>query len=157
MIEVLCGFIASGKSSYCKQRAKDGWIVMNDDAIVNLVHSDIYTLYSDGLKPLYKSIEDHILHTAVAMGKDVVIDRGLDINSKSRSRWIAIGRSLDVPVRAIVFEAFPPEVHAARRAQSDSRGHSFEYWLKVARKHAERYECPRLEEGFVEIEERKWV
>lgn len=156
MLEVLIGNIASGKSTYSKQRAKDGWIILNDDGVVNLVHGGCYYTYSKSLKPLYKSIEDHILYTAVAMGKNVCIDRGVDIRKKSRERWICIGRSLDVPVRASVFEAFPPEVHAQRRMESDSRGHDYQYWFSVANSFAAQYEEPTIEEGFVEVELKKW-
>lgn len=156
MIEILVGMIASGKSTWCKQRAKEGWIVLNDDAIVNAVHGGDYTLYNKNLKPLYKSIEDHILHTAVAMGRHVVVDRGLDISRTSRARWICIGRSLDVPVRAVVFELFSPEIHAERRAASDNRGHTYEYWFDVANFHIKRYHTPVLEEGFSEVNFKKW-
>lgn len=156
MIKILVGAIASGKSTYANKLAEEGWIIMNDDSIVNAVHNGNYTLYSDALKPLYKSVEDHILHTAVAMGKSVIIDRGLDINSKSRARWIAIGHALDVDVRAVVFELFPPEVHARRRADADARGHSYDYWLMVSNKHASRYIEPSLEEGFDAVEYQKW-
>lgn len=156
MIEVLVGMIASGKSTWCKQRAQDGWIIMNDDAIVNGLHANDYTLYRKSLKPLYKSIEDHILHTAIAMGKNIVIDRGLDVSTKSRARWICLGRSLDVPVRAVVFEVFPPEVHGMRRFESDPRGHTLEYWVDVATAHWARYNAPTTEEGFVDLEFKAW-
>lgn len=73
MIEVLCGMIASGKSTYCVKKAKEGYVIVNDDSIVNAVHGGVYALYDKSFKPLYKSIEDHILHTAVAMGKHVII------------------------------------------------------------------------------------
>ena len=157
MIEVLVGNLSSGKSTWCKQRAKNGWIIINDDNVVNLVHSSDYTLYKESLKPLYKSIEDHILHTAVAMNKNVVIDRGLDICATSRQRWIILAKSLDVPIRAVEFEVFTPEIHAKRRTEADSRGHNLDYWLMVAKKHFSVYSSPTLEEGFVDIEFKKWI
>jgi len=148
MVEVLVGMIASGKSTWAKQRAKEGWIVLNDDAIVNAVHGGDYTLYSENLKPLYKSIEDHIFHTAVAMGKNVVIDRGLDIRKTSRQRWIALAKSLDIMIIAVVFEKKTPEEHAHRRYESDGRGYSYEYWLKVAKIHDKQWSMPSIFEGF---------
>jgi predicted kinase len=152
MIEVLVGMIASGKSTWANMRAKDGWVVLNDDAIVSAVHGGDYTLYSKDLKLLYKSIEDHILHTAVAMGKNVVVDRGLDIRETSRRRWIAIAKSLDVPINAIVFKKEAPEIHAERRASSDSRGHDYTYWLEeVAKVHDKQWVQPTSTEGFDEI------
>ena len=156
MIEVLIGMIASGKSSWAGERAKQGFVIINDDSIVNAVHGGLYTLYTKAMKPLYKSVEDHILHTAIAMDKDVVIDRGVDISVSSRRRWIAIAKSLEVPIHGISFEKFPAKVHAARRAKSDSRGHTKQYWVDVALAHEARYELPTLDEGFDKIIERKW-
>jgi predicted kinase len=156
MIEVLCGFISSGKSTWAKQRAREGWVILNDDAIVNAVHGGDYTLYNESWKPLYKGVEDQILHLAVAMGKNVLVDRGVDVRRASRARWIALGRSLDVEVIAVVFQVFRPEVHAQRRFESDPRGLSQEYWLKVARNHAGQYERATLDEGFASITERHW-
>jgi predicted kinase len=158
MIEVLVGMIASGKSSWAKDRADAGWIIINDDSIVSAVHAQDYLLYNEALKPLYKSIEDHTLHTAVAMGKDVVIDRGVDVSTSSRQRWIALGRSLDVPVRAVLFEVFSPEIHAQRRVDSDARGHDYDYWLNsVAKPHLARYQEPTTDEGFSDIILRNWT
>jgi predicted kinase len=157
MIEVLVGMIASGKSTWAKDRAKEGWIIINDDSIVNAVHADDYLLYQQDLKPLYKSIEDHILHTAVAMGKNVVVDRGLSLSATARRRWIALANSLDTPVQAVLFDVFSPEVHAQRRFESDSRGHDLDYWLRVAQRHHSVYDEPTLDEGFESIEVRKWT
>ena len=156
MIEVLIGLIASGKSTWCKHRAEDGWIIINDDSIVNAVHNNNYTLYNKSLKPLYKSIEDHILHTAIAMNKNVVIDRGVDVCLTSRQRWIVLGRALDVSVRAVCFELFDSEVHGKRRFEADNRGWPLDYWVKVAKKWRDKYDMPTMEEGFVDIEFKKW-
>lgn len=157
MIEVLVGMIASGKSSWAKDRAREGCIIINDDAIVNSVHADIYTLYSKPLKPLYKSIEDHIFHTAVAMGLSVVVDKGLSLSAASRQRWIALGRSLDVPVHAVLFEVFEPEIHAKRRFEADTRGHTLDYWMAVAQGHRDKYEMPTITEGFDTVVTRPWT
>lgn len=156
MIEVLVGHIASGKSTHSHSRAREGWVILNDDDIVNMVHGGCYDLYNESWKPLYKSLEDHLLHIAVAMGKDLVVDRGVNISVASRVRWVALAHSLDVPIRAVQFQVFPPEVHARRRAESDDRGHDLSYWQFVAEAHAARYQPPTLAEGFCEIIEREW-
>ena len=155
-IEVLVGMIASGKSSWCGKRAKEGWLVINDDAITSAVHGGNYSLYNKSLKPLYKLIENNILHVAIALGKNVVIDRGLDIDPRSRARWICLARSLDVPIRAVCFEYFSPEIHAQRRFESDNRGRSYDFWLEVANVHSKRFYFPVIEEGFTEVETKNW-
>ena len=156
MIEVCIGCIASGKSLWAAQRAKDDFVIINDDSIVKMIHGGDYLAYRKELKPLYKSIEDHILHTALAMGKDVLIDRGVDVRKSSRRRWIDIAKSCDKQIRAISFEVFSPEVHARRRYNFDSRGHSLQYWLDTAYNHWNSYDEPTKEEGFYEIIKKKW-
>jgi len=152
MIELLIGPISSGKSTWAKQRAEEGWIVINDDSIVNSVHGGSYFLYDKSLKPLYKSIENHILVTAIAMGKNVVIDRALDLNKKSRLRWIALAKSLDIPIQARLFKINDPEIHARRRFEDDPRGLTYDHWLEAAQRHHDSYDPPTLEEGFDHID-----
>lgn len=143
--------IASGKSSYAKNAAKQGIICLNDDSIVNMLHGDEYTLYDQKLKILYKTIENSVISTALAMNKMILIDRGLNISVNGRNRWIALAKSFDIPCEAIVFENDGPEIHAQRRANSDSRGHNYEYWIRVANIHQAEYKEPSLEEGFDKI------
>jgi predicted kinase len=150
-VQVLVGMIASGKSTYAKNAARKGVICMNDDAIVNLLHADEYTLYSKSLKVLYKTIENQIIGTTLAMGRAVLIDRGLNCSIPGRQRWIALARSFDVDCEAIVFPHDGVETHARRRTDHDSRGHPYEYWLKVANAHNEGYVPPSVTEGFSAI------
>lgn len=147
-IQVLCGMIASGKSTYARQAAKKGVICLNDDAIVNMLHADDYTLYDPALKILYKSVENHVIGTVLSMQKIVMVDRGLNVSIRGRKRWIALANSFDVPVEVIVFDNEGPDVHAKRRTQSDSRGHDFAYWKMVATRHNSDYQEPTLDEGF---------
>ena len=150
-IYVLVGMIASGKSTYCTNAAKNGQIIMNDDAIVNMLHADDYTLYDDGLKILYKSIENNIISLGLCMGRTVLVDRGLNVSKQARQRWIAMARSFDVECDAIVFAMDKPEVHAKRRFDKDARGHTYDYWLKVATEHRKQYDTPTTIEGFTNI------
>ena len=142
--------IASGKSTYCAERAKDGAIVINDDAIVMALHGGDYNQYSKRLKRLYKSVENQILQTAIIMGLDVVIDRP-NYSAAMRRRYISIAKSFDVRVRIVVFKKESPEVHARRRFESDSRGRTYEEWLKAAKAHDGQYEEPSADEGADEI------
>ncbi len=147
-LQVLCGMIASGKSTYARNAARNGAICINDDAIVKLLHSDDYTLYNENLKILYKTIENQIVGTALAMGRLVLVDRGLSVSIQGRQRWLALARSFDVSCEAVVFKNDGAGVHARRRADADARGHDYNYWLKVATFHDKQYSEPLLEEGF---------
>lgn len=147
-IQVLCGMIASGKSTYSRTAAQKGVICLNDDAIVNMLHADDYTLYDPSLKVLYKSVENHVIGTALSMQRIVMVDRGLNVSIRGRKRWIALANSFDAVIEAIVFKNEGPEVHANRRTKSDSRGHDFSYWKMVADRHQSEYQEPTLDEGF---------
>ena len=147
-LQLLCGPIASGKSSYSKNAANNGIICVNDDAIVQMLHGNNYSLYNENLKLLYKSIENNVVSTALAMNKQVLIDRGLNCSIRGRKRWLALANSFDVLCEAIIFKNEGSRAHAERRTINDSRGHSFEYWLNVAELHNKEYEEPTVEEGF---------
>ena len=150
-IQILIGMIASGKSSYCKNIARKGHLCINDDAIVNMLHADQYNLYDQNLKLLYKSIENHIISSALCLNKNVLIDRALNISFQGRQRYIALAKSFDVKCEALVFTNEGPEVHALRRTQSDCRGYDLDYWMRVAKTHDKLYCEPTLEEGFDNI------
>lgn len=150
MIRLLVGMIASGKSTYAREEAKMGAIVVNDDAIVELVHGGNYDLYDKKLKPLYKSIETSIIHAGVMLGRNVLVDR-TNLSPFRRRRYIEMANSLDTPIEAIVFEAVSPEEHAKRRAESDGRGYDYDYWLRVAKFHWSEMSPPMQEEGFSRI------
>ena len=150
-IYILVGHIASGKSTYCRNAAKVGQIIINDDSIVNLLHADNYTLYDKNLKILYKSVENTILSTSLCLGKSIIIDCGLNVSIKGRQRWLALAKSYDVECSAIVLPRSTPEVHAARRTQSDARGHDYVYWLDVAKHHNSIYNNPSIVEGFNKV------
>lgn len=155
MIEILIGNIASGKSTYAKERAKEGAIIVNDDAIVTALHAGEYNLYSKDLKPLYKAIENQIIMTAVVMGHDVIVDRGLNITWEARQRLVGLGRSLDQEVVATLFVFEDPRIHASRRVKSDSRGYSYNYWLDVAERMQKDYQVPTRKEGFTSLKIRE--
>ncbi len=155
-IYCLVGHIASGKSTYCRNAAKEGYIICNDDNVVNLVHGGDYTLYNKSNKIIYKSIENQILSSAVAMGKSVIIDRGVDVGVSSRRRWLALASSFDIACEAIMFPVDKPEVHARRRFESDNRNHPLEYWQYVVECHAKRYVMPSKEEGFDAVHYITW-
>jgi predicted kinase len=150
-IQVLVGMIASGKSTYARNAARNGVICVNDDAVVNLVHADDYTLYDKTLKTLYKSTENHIISVALAMGRTVLVDRGLNLSLRGRQRWLSLAQGFDLPCEVIQFPIEAPAVHAERRAKSDPRGHDFAYWLRVAEHHFSEYVPPTLDEGFSAI------
>jgi predicted kinase len=148
--------IASGKSTYAKTRAREGAIVMNDDAIYKMVHAGDYGLYDKKLKPLYKGVDNYLIHSAALLGKDVVIDRPC-YKRDTRVRYIQVAKSLGYDeISGIMFPVFEPEIHARKRFMKDNRGQDFAYWLEAAERHQALYEKPSLEEGFTGLNDYAW-
>lgn len=155
-VEFLVGMIASGKSTYAKKRAEQGALIINDDAIVNALHANSYTAYTDDLKTLYKAIEMTIFHHGIALGRDIIVDRP-NFMPSTRRRYIEVAKSLDVKeIMAIVMPLDSLVAHASRRATADGRGHDFDYWKKVVDYHHSLLVQPTIDEGFTKIVHRVW-
>lgn len=143
---LLVGQIASGKTTRAREYAKMGAVIVSGDAIVEAVHAGDYSAYREEHKPIYKAAADAIVLTALALGRTVVIDR-TNLTKASRARFIALARSLDCDVDAVVFPLETAATHAQRRADSDCRGLTFTAWLRVAERKEKEIEWPTAEEG----------
>jgi predicted kinase len=143
MMEILVGPIASGKSTYARKRAAEGALIINDDALVAMLHAGDDTRYNAHNKNTYKAIETAAIVAILAAGIDVVIDRP-NHKRATRQRYIGLAKSFDAQVTMVMFKREPPEIHARRRFDSDSRGHSLEWWTAVARRHEAHYEPPLI-------------
>ncbi len=134
MIELLIGPIASGKSTYCNKKAKEGWIVVNDDSIVLALHGGNYGLYDGSLKPLYKQIETNMILGAISNNRNVIIDR-TNMSLKVRRRFITLAQSIDQDIIGIIFKNEGPQIHGTRRYNADNKGNSLEKWISIAEYH----------------------
>lgn len=148
---LLIGQIASGKSTLAREYAKQGAIIVNDDAIVAALHAGSDTLYRVENKPIYKAVENTIVQAALALGRTVVIDRPCATRA-TRARYISLAKSLDCPVCAVWLGTQGAKFHAKRRYESDNRGHSLEAWQKVAERIEASLEFPEMHaEGLASI------
>ena len=149
-IILLVGQIGSGKSTYIKENIKSNTVIVNDDSIVASIHGGYNNLYDPKLKPLYKNIENEIIHFAKVLNLNVIIDRP-NTTKNTRSRYISIARSLDMKIECVVFPLYDYKTHAERRFKSDSRDRSKEEWESIARTKQENYEKPHPIEQFNQI------
>ncbi len=150
MLEVLCGPIASGKTTFCDLRASEGAIIVNDDSLVKAWHNGRYELYDTAKEGFYKKVESDAVWAGLLMGFDVVIDRPCHLRA-TRQRYLEIARTLRVPATLVQFDDAGAEVHAARRHRSDPRGHDLAYWQEVARRHEKLRQPVLANEGFDNI------
>src|SRR5437879_4836675 len=108
MIEILVGPIASGKSTYARQRADEGALVVCHDDLTAMLHCTYR--YEQELRETYRAMENNLAMRALFSGRDVLIDR-THLTRESRRRWLDFARNhgleLDRPPTPVVAVTFP--------------------------------------------------
>jgi predicted kinase len=147
MIEVLCGMIASGKSTYARSRADKGALVISHDDLAEMLHCQYR--YEPVLRDAYRAMMIHIAHVGIMAGRDVIVDR-THLTRESRAVWIDAARTWQVGIIAIEFPIYAADLHAQRRFEADSRGRPLSDWQQVARHHLQQALAEPLDlaEGF---------
>jgi len=152
---VLVGPIASGKSTYARQRAREGAIIICFDDLTEMLHGEYR--YEQGLRQVYRDMEEALARIALDAGKDVVVDR-THLTKESRARWVGFADrynarlpEFEAVTAAVWFPRDDAETHARRRFTTDPRGRPYDEWLAVARHHEGQAEAEPLQaagEGF---------
>lgn len=132
VIELLIGMVGSGKSGYARIRADAGALVVSHDVLTEMLH--VAYRYEQGLREMYREMEEMLVYSAYRRGHDVVIDR-THLTVESRKRWVDFAHLKGMSIRAVIFPVHSPEVHATRRYEADPRGRSYNEWLRVAKHH----------------------
>jgi predicted kinase len=148
-VEILVGNIASGKSTYAKERARQGALVVSMDALLTALHGGLYA-YDKELKETYRLIQSALITAAIRTGRDVVVDDRNHTEVK-RGRLIAIAAAEGEPVAATVFEREDPMVHSDRRVKAGARGVSGSKWFEVADITDREWQEPNATEGLNSI------
>jgi adenylate kinase family enzyme len=158
-IRVLVGMIGSGKSTYARKLAKDGWVIVSHDDLTEAFHGEYR--YEQELRPFYMGAMLAIAMSALKNGRSVVVDR-THLTKESRAVWVNAAKKatrrfsnrerVAVSAVCVTFPIESPEVHAARRCGHDPRGRSYDDWVGVARHHySQAFEgspFDPIEEGF---------
>jgi hypothetical protein len=150
-LELLVGMVASGKTTYARDRADHGALVVSHDDLTQMLHGRYR--YEPDLKPTYRAMMRYAARHGLEEGRDVVIDR-TNLTRESRRYWTGAAAVWGVPIVAVVFPRMGPASHAMRRFEADPRGRSYVEWLEVARHHADQAEAEPLDwegEGFASV------
>lgn len=131
MIELLIGNIASGKSTYANKRAQEGWVVVNDDAIITMLFGD-YARYKRSYERVIKNAMLNLAAVLVDSCFSVVVDSSWLVSRAFRLEWYK--QITDIEMYDVAFSREAPEIHAKRRFEHDPRGGTYEMWLEVAKR-----------------------
>ena len=153
-VQILIGLPASSKSLYAKNAAETGFIIINDDSLIESLHCGNQQLgYIGNHNDLYCKVENGIIGLACQLGFSIVVDCGNNVNKERRKQIIDCAKKYNVPCEAIIFPLDDPKIHAERRYNDNSRGFSLKMWLTVVEKYAKLYSRPDENEGFAHIYE----
>lgn len=152
-VELLVGMIGSGKTTYARQRAKEGAMIVSHDELTEMLHGE-YTYLPD-FRETYKAMMRSLAFYSLEAGRDVIIDR-THLTRESRVHWTGYVHQINRTVRpfqgvgkvevvAVVFPVGTPELHARRRFDHDARGRPYQDWLKVAQGHFEQAKAEPLD------------
>lgn len=127
MVEILTGIAGSGKSTYAKQRAKDGFVIISRDDIRRdlLKEQDLSNYWKAGmdkfLEEYITKIEHQSLALALSRGESVIIDN-TNLNPFYVEQYLTIIRDMGLALTQIEVKTFeiPIEEAFSRISKRDS-------------------------------------
>jgi predicted kinase len=147
IIYLLVGLIGSGKSTWAKNKAKDGKIVIiNRDAIREMIKGE-YVFHTD-YEPFVKAACYDLVTTALDYGFDIIIDE-TNISRPKRLAWLDLiyiaSQDRQVEAKIIVVYFTEKEKNVENRMTAP-KGQSREIWKTVYQKMLDNFEEPTLGE-----------
>lgn len=149
---LLVGNIGTGKSTIASKYAKRGYVIINNDDIVNMIHGGEYGLYNFEINHVYKSVTNAILKSAMKLNQNIVIDRTL-MSKNDRKFYIDIAKKNNYTVKCIDFGPGNQESLNRRCQEKSNRGTTSKTWEIVHNKFYRIYEKPEYSEGFYLIQD----
>jgi predicted kinase len=145
ILELLVGSIASGKSTWTRKRANQGWLTVNNDSLVCSMHGGEYA-WNLQIPGLVELLAKQIVTAAASASRSVIVDN-TNRNRQQRAAIVRHGREMGMQVKIVLFPRESADVHAERRFRSDPRGCTYGYWLEVAQKIETEWEDPGTDEA----------
>ena len=145
---IFTGNIGCGKSTMAAKLAKQGYVIINGDAITAMVQGGDYGAYDPNKKPIYHAMERAGIVTALFNRFSVVVDR-TNMKASDRARYIEIGISYQATISSYCWGA--GDSWALKRRLNDRKGIPEKRWREVYEYMAGEYENPSPGEGFESI------
>jgi len=128
-LDICVGLPGSGKSRFVSEQARRGFLTVDIDSIVTMLHGRNYRKYQDKFIPVYKTIETQIVMACLLAGHDLVFDKCCNLQS-TRERIAELGHQLGAEVCYVVFPSPGIDVLVQRR-MTNPRDYDEAYWREV--------------------------
>lgn len=148
-IIVIVGNIGSGKSTYAKKLAEEGYIVIARDALRYMIGGGNY-IFNRELEPAIWQGEWDILFNLMQTGVAIVVDE-VGISPLMRKRYIELAEVFNYKISAHIMPEISKEEAINRRMKNPHGQPDKDLWGGVWDMFSIGYEEPTEEEGFDEI------
>jgi predicted kinase len=145
---VLVGNIGTGKSLFASKYAKDGYLVINNDALVAMTNGGEYARYNLAHGKIHREMVERAVALALFSGNSVVIDK-TNMSKAERKTWISAARRYDA--KAVCVDFGQGDGDSLERRIKNDKGVTHDTWCRVHESMFERYEAPVVEEGFSRV------
>jgi predicted kinase len=147
-ILILVGNIASGKSTYCKELAKDGYVILSCDSLRYMIGANTYTfdiskepILAQTILTMYKLFQE--------LGYNIVIDE-TNMSQIRRAPFIA-NKLHGYKIKAIVFPPRTIDDSVKSRLLNNHGDTPACVWAEVWKRKKEQFQYPSYEEGFDDV------
>lgn len=148
-IQILVGNIGAGKSTFCKQKVKEGYVILSKDDIRYSIGAGDY-IFNLEYEPIIHSIAMSMAINFMAIGVNVIIDE-TNMDKASRYHYLHFATTYGYKKTAIVFKKLSMKESVRRRLQSNHGKTAKAVWEEVWKRKNSAYERPNKKEGFDKI------
>lgn len=148
-IQILIGNIGSGKTTYCKQKAKEGYLIISKDDVRYSIGAGKYIFNPNLEHAIDCSIKTKIFWMGFEDVNLIIDETNMDI--ETRQWYIHNAKLRDAKIIGVVFPKISKNESVKRRLSSNHGNTSKETWEEVWERKNEIYEEPTKDEGFNEI------
>ena len=137
-IFLLSGFPGSGKSTWSRDQVKHGAIIVDQDSIRRMIHSEY--VFDEKKEPIVRDMSYACIDVALKNSDNIIIDETF-LTAESRDGAICQvhKNTMNCDIYVLVF----PETNKnLKYRMHDARGYSKDQWADVIEKLKEKYEVP---------------
>lgn len=146
-MQILIGNIGSGKSTYCKEKVKEEYIIISKDDLRYSIGAGNY-IFNLNYEQSISNCMLEFFHSLSQLNDIKIIIDETNMDKESRKFYLYWGKYYKYTKIAMIFPSLTKEESVKRRLQSNHGNTSKEVWDEVWERKNTIYEEPTKEEGF---------
>lgn len=144
---ILIGNIGSGKTTYCKEKVKEGYVIISKDDIRYSIGAGNYIFNLDYEQSISNCILEFFHSLSHLNNIKIIIDE-TNMDKEARKLYLYWGTYYKYKKIAIIFPKLSKKESVIRRLENNHGDTSKEVWEAVWERKNLAYQEPTIEEGF---------